>query len=66
MTFDPLQVKVWEDTRTDANSPWAPHWEAPEVPEDGRWEIRVTFDRPGGRTYCEAARMTADCITTWT
>ena len=47
VTFDPLQVKVWEDTRTDANSPWAPHWEAPEVPEDGRWEIRVTFDRPG-------------------
>ncbi len=47
ITFDPLQVKVWEDTRTGANSPWAPLWIAPDVPEDGRWEVQVTFDRPG-------------------
>jgi hypothetical protein len=47
VTFDPLQVKVWEDTRTGANSPWAPLWVAPDVPEGGRYEIRVTFDRPG-------------------
>jgi hypothetical protein len=47
VTFDPLQVKVWEDTRTGANSPWAPLWVAPGVPEGGRYEIRVTFDRPG-------------------
>ncbi|MCG8467182.1 MAG: hypothetical protein MJB57_03100 [Gemmatimonadetes bacterium] len=45
--FDPLQVKVWEDTRTGANSPWAPLWRAPEVPEGGRYEVTVTFDRPG-------------------
>ncbi len=47
VAFSPLQVKVWEDTRTGANSPWAPLWVAPEVPEDGRYEVQVTFDRPG-------------------
>ena len=47
VTFDPLQVKVWEDTRTGANSPWAPLWSAPPVPDDMRWEVTVTFDRPG-------------------
>ena len=45
--FDPPQIKVWEDTRTGANSPWAPRWIPPELPEDGRWTVNVTFDRPG-------------------
>lgn len=45
--FDPPQVKVWEDTRAGANSPWAPLWAPPEVPEDGRYEVNVVFDRPG-------------------
>ena len=54
VSFDPLQVKVWEDTRTGENSPWAPLWVPPEVPDDGRWEVRVTFDRPG--TYVLRAR----------
>ena len=52
--FDPIQVKVWEDTRAAANSPWGPLWVAPEVPEDGRWEVQVTFDKPG--TYVLRAR----------
>ena len=47
VTFDPPQVKVWEDTRAGANSPWAPLWVAPVPPEDGRWTVKVTFDRPG-------------------
>ena len=47
LTFDPPQVKVWEDTRTGANSPWSPLWVPPELPEDGRWTVDVTFDRPG-------------------
>ena len=45
--FDPFQVKVWEDSRTGGNSPWSPLWRAPPVPEDMRWEVGVTFDRPG-------------------
>jgi len=45
--FDPPQVKTWEDTRAGANSPWAPLFVRPPVPEDGRWEVTVTFDRPG-------------------
>lgn len=51
--FDPPQVKPWEDTRTFANSPWAPHWVPPELrkpselPEDGRWRTTVVFDEPG-------------------
>lgn len=47
VTFDPPQAKVWEDTRTGANSPWAPHWQTPAQPDDGRWETRVTFDDAG-------------------
>ena len=47
VTFRPLQVKVWEDTRTGMNSPWAPLWSSPDVPEDGMYEVRVTFDQPG-------------------
>ncbi len=45
--FDPPQVKVWEDTRTGANSPWAPLWRPPGLPEDGRWTVTVTFIEPG-------------------
>ena len=45
--FDPPQVKVWEDTRTGALSPWAPRFVNPEPPEDGTWVTRATFDRPG-------------------
>ena len=47
VTFDPFQVKVWEDSRTGANSPWSPLWRAPPIPEDMRWEVGVTFHRPG-------------------
>jgi hypothetical protein len=45
--FDPPQVKVWEDTRTGANSPWAPLWIPPVIPHDGRWLATATFDTPG-------------------
>ena len=54
VVFSPIQVKVWEDTRAAANSPWGPLWVPPELPEDGRWEVQVTFDEPG--TYVLRAR----------
>ena len=54
VTFVPIQVKVWEDTRAAANSPWGPLWVPPELPEDGRWEVKVTFAEPG--TYVLRAR----------
>jgi hypothetical protein len=53
VSFDPPQVKPWEDTRTHANSPWAPYWVPPELrnpselPDDGRWVTEVTFKQPG-------------------
>jgi hypothetical protein len=47
VTFDPPQIKTWEDTRAGANSPWAPLWRTPEVPENGEYTVEVTFDRPG-------------------
>ncbi len=46
-TFEPIQIKPWEDSRAFMNSPWAPFWEAPPTPEDGRWVVEVTFDEPG-------------------
>jgi hypothetical protein len=45
--FSPEQTKVWEDTRAGANSPWAPRWIAPKIPEDGKIDTTVTFTKPG-------------------
>jgi len=50
VTFDPEQVKSWEDTRTGANSPWAPLWTAPEMPKDGKVVVQATFADPGTYT----------------
>jgi hypothetical protein len=47
VTFDPPQIKAWEDTRAGANSPWAPIWIAPSIPADGRQPVRVSFGEPG-------------------
>jgi hypothetical protein len=47
VTISPDQVKTWEDTRPVANSPWAPRWEIPPTPADGRWTAQATFDKPG-------------------
>lgn len=47
VAFDPPQIKVWEDTREGEESPWSPGWSTPEAPEDGRWEVDVTFSEPG-------------------
>ena len=46
-TFDPPQVKAWEDTRAGANSPWAPIWTPPPMPADGKQPVQVTFSEPG-------------------
>lgn len=45
--INPPQVHPWEDTRPFSNSPWAPFWVPPELPDDGRWEAQVTFSEPG-------------------
>ena len=47
VTFDPVQVKPWEDTRAGANSPWAPLWTPPEMPADGKIVVHATFAEPG-------------------
>jgi hypothetical protein len=47
VTFDPPQIKVWEDSRTGANSPWSPTWMVPPQPADGKWQTKVTFEQPG-------------------
>jgi hypothetical protein len=54
VTFDPPQVKIWEDTRASANSPWGPNWAPPPIPEQGMYEVNATFAEPG--TYVLAAR----------
>ncbi|MEX2131433.1 MAG: hypothetical protein WD772_08085 [Pseudohongiellaceae bacterium] len=52
--FNPPLSKPWEDTRTSANSPWGPLWMPPPIPENGLYEVEVTFDEPG--TYVLWAR----------
>ena len=47
VTFDPVQMKTWTDSRVYGNSPWSPPWIIPEPPEDGRWTAEVAFREPG-------------------
>jgi len=67
VTFDPPQIKPWEDTRAGANSPWAPLWSAPTLPADGKQPVQVTFWEPGTYVlHCRAddgALVTDDEIT---
>lgn len=50
VVFDPPQIKVWEDTRVGANSPWAPRWMAPAIPPDNRYVVNIMFADPGTYT----------------
>ena len=47
VSFDPPQIKVWEDTREGANSPWAPRLVPPPWPAEGRIMVEATFHQPG-------------------
>ena len=47
VAFEPPQIKVWEDTRPNSNSPWGPGWETPPAPPDGKWVVQTTFNEPG-------------------
>ena len=47
VTFAPPQFSAWEDTRSGANSPWAPGWRTPPVPAGNKWETHATFKTPG-------------------
>jgi len=53
--FDPPQIEPWEDTRTGANSPWAPLWTPPDLPADGKWTATAIFDEPGTYVLCARA-----------
>jgi hypothetical protein len=55
IVFDPVQTKVWEDTRDRANSPWSYGWRTPPVPPEGKWVVRATFTEPGSYVLrCQA------------
>jgi hypothetical protein len=61
VTFDPDQIKVWEDTRAGANSPWAALWRTPPPPPGNKWIARVTFDEPGSYVlHCRASDGAVD------
>jgi hypothetical protein len=63
VVFEPPQVKVWEDTRTGANSPWAPLWRNEPLPADGKWTVSATFSQPGSyvlRARADDGALTAD------
>jgi|SRR5579884_230019 len=62
VSFDPPQVKVWEDTRTGTNSPWAPLWTPDPIPADGNITTRVIFNQPG--TYILRCRADDGALTT--
>jgi hypothetical protein len=59
---EPPQIKVWEDTRTGANSPWAPLFVVPPPPADGKWVAEARFDEPG--TYILRGRADDGALTT--
>jgi hypothetical protein len=67
VTFDPDQIAAWEDTRTGGNSPWAPLWTPPAMPENGRVSVRATFHEPGEyliRARADDGALTADGLVT--
>jgi hypothetical protein len=69
VTFDPAQIASWEDTRTGGNSPWAPLWTPPELPEDGKVSVRAWFYDPGEyivRVRADDGALTADGMVTVT
>ncbi len=51
----------WEDTRTGANSPWAPIWAPPEMPADGKVTVQAVFSEPG--TYVLRSRADDGALT---
>ena len=61
-TFTPDQIEVWEDTREGANGPWAPRWQNPRPPADGKWVAQATFSEPG--TYVLRLRADDGALTT--
>jgi plastocyanin len=61
VTFTPDQVEVWEDTRDGADSPWAPRWQPPTWPADGKWTAQATFSEPG--TYIVRCRADDGALT---
>ena len=61
VTFSPEQIMSWEDTRAGANSPWAPVWVAPAMPEDGKVTVWATFAEPG--TYILRSRADDGALT---
>jgi hypothetical protein len=61
VSFDPPQIKVWEDTRTGANSPWAPLFTVPPPPTGGKWVAQAIFEEPG--TYVLRARADDGALT---
>jgi autonomous glycyl radical cofactor GrcA len=50
VSFDPIQLKTWMDSRVYANSSCSPPFVLPEVPGDNTWRVRATFDEPGEYT----------------
>ena len=63
VTFDKDQISTWEDTRTGGNSPWAPHWTAPQLPPDGKQSTTAWFKTPGEyvlRVRADDGALTAD------
>jgi hypothetical protein len=47
VTFDPPQVKVWEDTRDGGGSPWSAGFRTPAVPAGNNWQAKATFTEAG-------------------
>ena len=62
VSFNPTQVKVWEDTRAHTNSPWQPFWVTPPPPDGNRWETSVTFKQTG--TYVLRALASDGALST--
>jgi hypothetical protein len=63
VTYQPRQIKAWQDTRAGANSPWAPLWIPPALPADGKVKAQVTFRKPGTyvlRAHADDGALTDD------
>jgi hypothetical protein len=62
VSFSPRQLKTWQDTRVYSHSSWSPPYILPAVPDDGQWQARAVFSKPG--TYTLRAMAGDGALTT--
>lgn len=47
VSWNPAQIKTWEDLRDGGQSPWSNGFKTPDPPPGNEWRTEITFQTPG-------------------